>query len=298
MVQRGDVGAAVDALQARLRFAPDGDFGPRTQAAVLAAQQAHRLPTTGRVDAATWSALGLTGTPACRLRPPTTTTTTSTTAASSIAAQVTKAVAALAHRHDRPAPPTASTAVAFARHQLGIRYRWGGTDRRGYDCSGLVQTSYRAAGLLLDRTASQQYAEGSQVQLDDLRAGDIVFFATNLLKPATIQHDAIYAGGGRMIEAPHAGATVRLVPLRASGLLPRAARPAALLRLPAGRGATRFTARQVQARLAAVGYRVAVDGAFGPQTSAAVSAYQRRVRRPATGVVDAATWQQLASGRR
>src|SRR3954451_2439590 len=64
-LQVGAVGPAVAVLQSALRVTVDRAFGPQTRGAVLAAQQRLKLPRTGVVDAATWAALGRTGTPAC-----------------------------------------------------------------------------------------------------------------------------------------------------------------------------------------------------------------------------------------
>ena len=61
----GAVGPAVAVLQKALHISADRAFGSHTRASVVAAQRRLKLPRTGVVDAATWAALGLTGTPAC-----------------------------------------------------------------------------------------------------------------------------------------------------------------------------------------------------------------------------------------
>lgn len=315
---RGNAGLAVDVLQKRLGIAPANVFGPATQNAVVAFQKSHKISANGQVNRTTWAALGLTGTPACA-NPPATVpvkatspakptqvktvakaTTPAAPAAPSasavaqqrLAAQVTAQVSGLATHADQPSSSPA--AVSFAQKQLGVPYVYGGTTRAGYDCSGLMLASYAAAGITISRTAEQQYAGGQNLPLSALRPGDIVFYATNILDPATTYHDAMYVGHGQMIEAAHTGVPVRLTALRAAGLLPNASRPSSLLVLPAKAGANSFTARQVQTRLVAHGQRVSVDGAYGPQTAAAVAAVQRAAHLPATGVVDAATWSVLS----
>ena len=330
-VARGDRGAAVAALQRALGVSADGIFGPHTAAALLDSQRRHHVPATGLTDPQTWSAVGLAGTPACGApagpapagpapgrpapggpapggpaprgpsprqpappRPPAPAPDPGKAAARrAIAQRVAGEVAALARTPDRAAPARGAAAVAFARAQLGVPYVYGGTDRRGYDCSGLVGASYRSTGLLLQRTAAAQYTEGRPVPLSDLRPGDVVFYAGDLLDPGTTYHDAIYVGGGRMIEAAHPGTTVREVALRPWDLLPTAARPSALLGLPAVAGSTGFTTRQVQVRLVMHGQPVLIDGDFGPRTAAAVRAVQRAAGLPATGVVDSRTWALL-----
>jgi cell wall-associated NlpC family hydrolase len=315
---RNNTGIAVDVLQRRLGIVPANVFGPATQNAVVAFQKAHKITANGQVNRTTWAALGLTGTPACANPPaaapvkapaPVKTTqvqtgaktttppapaapTASAVAQQRLAAQVTAQVSALAAHPDAPA--SAPAAVTFAQKQLGVPYVYGGTTRAGYDCSGLMLASYAAAGITISRTAVQQYTGGQNIPLSTLRPGDIVFYATNILDPSTTYHDAIYVGRGQMIEAAHTGVPVRLTPLRAAGLLPNVSRPSSLLVLPAKAGVNSFTARQVQTRLVAHGQRVSVDGAYGPQTAAAVAAVQRAAHLPATGVVDATTWSVLA----
>jgi len=278
-LSRGQTGAATAAAQLALGSPTDGNFGPMTQRAVLALQRRFRLAATGRVDAVTFAVLGLVGSPACLTGP----------------ARPPRNPAPAARPTAPPSSGTASAvlAVEFARRQLGVPYRWGGTGRGGYDCSGLILASYRAAGLQLDRTAAQQYAEGSIVALRDLRPGDLVFYASNRLDPTTTYHDALYVGGGKMIEAAHPGSNVREVALRTGDLLPHAARPTGPLALPVRAGSTPFATRQVQARLAAHGYRVVVDGDFGARTADAVRRLQLAARLPVTGAVDSATWWVL-----
>jgi NlpC/P60 family len=72
---------------------------------------------------------------------------------------------------------SAAVAVRFALAQLGKPYRWGAEGPRSFDCSGLVQTVYRAAGIHLPRVSRQQYGAGKLVPLTHLRAGDLLFYA-------------------------------------------------------------------------------------------------------------------------
>lgn len=102
-------------------------------------------------------------------------------------------------------------------------YVWGGTGPIGYDCSGLVLTAYRAAGLALPRTAAQQWSTGQHPPLADLRPGDLLFWGSS---PATIHHVAMYAGGGLMWSTNHTGDFARLQPIWGSEFI-GATRPAA-----------------------------------------------------------------------
>ncbi|MEV7979092.1 NlpC/P60 family protein [Streptomyces sp. NPDC086519] len=109
--------------------------------------------------------------------------------------------------HTTPAPaPAGSVAVAFARGRLGTPYRWGGTGNGGYDCSGLVQAAWEAAGVRLPRTAAAQARTGSRTSRARLRPGDLVF-------TYSFGHVQLYAGDGRVIEAAHTGTRVRYAPL-------------------------------------------------------------------------------------
>ncbi|MFF4501586.1 NlpC/P60 family protein [Streptomyces sp. NPDC001401] len=109
-----------------------------------------------------------------------------------------------------PAPTgAAATAVAFARTQLGTPYVWGGDGPAdgGFDCSGLTQAAYRAAGISIPRIAQAQYDHGPRLpQRAQLAQGDLLFFGTS---PGTIMHVSLYTGGGQAIDAPHPGAVVR-----------------------------------------------------------------------------------------
>jgi cell wall-associated NlpC family hydrolase len=104
--------------------------------------------------------------------------------------------------------PVAAEAVQVALAQVGTPYVWGGTSRAGFDCSGLVQYSYARAGLALPRTAQQQYdATRPAVDPEALQPGDLVFFGSG---PRAIEHVGIALGDGRMVDAPHTGADVRV----------------------------------------------------------------------------------------
>jgi cell wall-associated NlpC family hydrolase len=111
----------------------------------------------------------------------------------------------------------AATAIAFARAQLGDPYLFGGTGPDAWDCSGLTQASWRAAGVALPRTAAEQWYAGSHpASMADLAPGDLVFYAYNLSDPSTIHHVGLYIGDGLMIEAPHTGEVVRIASINRS----------------------------------------------------------------------------------
>lgn len=97
----------------------------------------------------------------------------------------------------------AATALAFARAQIGKPYVWGATGPSSYDCSGLTQAAWKAAGVNLPRTTWDQVKTGTRVATKDLRPGDLVFFYDD------ISHVGMYIGNGMMIHAPKPGAYVR-----------------------------------------------------------------------------------------
>lgn len=102
---------------------------------------------------------------------------------------------------------TLADLVGKATSYLGVPYVWGGSSPDGFDCSGLVQYSYRhALGLDLPRTSYYQCVVGEDVDFVDLHMGDLLFFA----KEGVVGHVAMYLGDGYYIEAPQPGATVKI----------------------------------------------------------------------------------------
>ncbi|MFD4969731.1 C40 family peptidase [Streptomyces sp. NPDC058424] len=105
-----------------------------------------------------------------------------------------------------PAQATrADQALAFAREQIGKPYVWGAAGPGSYDCSGLTQAAWKAAGVTLPRAASDQAQAGTAVPLSEARPGDLVFFAFF----GDADHVGLYAGDGVMIHAPRPGGRVR-----------------------------------------------------------------------------------------
>jgi len=64
----------------------------------------------------------------------------------------------------------------FAKKQLGVKYVWGGEDPTGFDCSGFTQFVMKHEGMILPRTAGDQYAKSSKVDALFVQCGDLVFF--------------------------------------------------------------------------------------------------------------------------
>lgn len=86
----------------------------------------------------------------------------------------------------------------YAKQFLGNPYVWGGTSlTKGADCSGFVQSVFKKYGVSLPRTSRTQANAGTQIQYSQIQPGDLIFYA----KGGTINHVAIYIGGGQVIHA-------------------------------------------------------------------------------------------------
>ncbi|MCK2220706.1 NlpC/P60 family protein [Actinomadura sp. ATCC 31491] len=107
---------------------------------------------------------------------------------------------------------SAAAALRFAFAQVGKPYVFGGTGPGGWDCSGLTQASWRAAGVSLPRTTWQQWAWGAsrRVSLDALQPGDLIF-------SEGLGHVSMYAGNGQIVHAPQTGDVVKIVKLSSYG---------------------------------------------------------------------------------
>ncbi|MFF9125998.1 NlpC/P60 family protein [Streptomyces sp. NPDC014889] len=118
----------------------------------------------------------------------------------------------------------ADQALAFAREQIGKPYVWGAAGPGSYDCSGLTQAAWKAAGVTLPRAARDQAQAGTAVPLSEARPGDLVFFA--FFEDA--EHVGLYAGEGVLIHAPRPGDRVREEPVHHDGAsaVRRVVRPA------------------------------------------------------------------------
>jgi cell wall-associated NlpC family hydrolase len=111
-------------------------------------------------------------------------------------------------------PSAAGEAVVHeAARFIGKPYVWGGeSPNSGFDCSGLVQYSYRQLGIDLPRTTYDQIGQGTAVQWGHFQPGDLIF--SNFDGPgAGASHVVIYAGNGQVIAAPHTGGHVEYEPV-------------------------------------------------------------------------------------
>jgi len=98
-----------------------------------------------------------------------------------------------------------NTVLQTAAHQVGKPYVWGAEGPNSFDCSGLVQWSFAAAGIRMPRVSQQQWFAGPHVDYANALPGDLLFWHYDPTDPSNIDHVAIYAGNGMMLVAPHTG---------------------------------------------------------------------------------------------
>jgi cell wall-associated NlpC family hydrolase len=105
-----------------------------------------------------------------------------------------------------PTSTQAEKAVAFAYAQLGKPYQWGATGPDSYDCSGLAQAAWAAAGVAIPRDTYEQWAALPHISSSAIQPGDLLYYDG-------IGHVAIYVGNGYMIDAPQTGMDVEKIPM-------------------------------------------------------------------------------------
>jgi cell wall-associated NlpC family hydrolase len=108
----------------------------------------------------------------------------------------------------------AATAVRFALAQLGEPYVWAAAGPDRWDCSGLTMAAWAAADRPLPHYSAAQYLSTTPVTQEQLRPGDLVFWAGGGT-PDAIFHVALYLGAGQVVHAPRPGTQVRIEDMRA-----------------------------------------------------------------------------------
>ncbi|MBO2454353.1 C40 family peptidase [Actinomadura barringtoniae] len=132
----------------------------------------------------------------------------------------------------------AAVAMRAALRYLGTPYSWGGGGSDGptsgiaqgagivgFDCSGLTLYAWHQAGVSIPRTSQDQWATLPHVPAGREAPGDLVFFQGALGTMSQPGHVGLVLGGGKMIEAPHTGARVRISSIRTRSDLVGYARP-------------------------------------------------------------------------
>lgn len=101
----------------------------------------------------------------------------------------------------------AGKAIGYACSHIGAPYVWAAAGPSTFDCSGLTQAAWAAAGFSLAHYTVTQKQQTLRISATDLRPGDLVFYFGD------VHHVAIYAGGGWVVHAPHPGDRVRMAKL-------------------------------------------------------------------------------------
>ncbi len=98
-------------------------------------------------------------------------------------------------------------ALASALGLQGVRYRSGGTDPSGFDCSGLVQYVFAGQGIALPRDVRRQFQVGYEIDPGEVRPGDLLFFST---ESGGASHVGIAVDGMSFVHAPNSRGVVRV----------------------------------------------------------------------------------------
>lgn len=115
-----------------------------------------------------------------------------------------------------PADPREAAAVSFALAQVGKPYVWGAKGLNAFDCSGLVQAAWAAAGVPLDAGTTSQVHDGTPVAgVASLLPGDLVFIPGSLGSPSNPRHVGLYVGDGLVVNAYDSAKGVIIQPLSA-----------------------------------------------------------------------------------
>ncbi len=120
-------------------------------------------------------------------------------------APVTKSGPAVTVAMGKGAP---GSVISYAKTLMGTRYRWGGTSRGGFDCSGFTSHVFAKHGVKLPRTSTSQSQTGQAVSRGSLKTGDLVFFKTG--RSSRVNHVGIYIGGGKFIHSSSGGGKVQI----------------------------------------------------------------------------------------
>lgn len=98
--------------------------------------------------------------------------------------------------------------VEYAKQFLGNPYVWGGTSlTKGADCSGFVLSVFKNFGVTLPHSSRAQANSGTKISASELQPGDLVFYSNS---SGTINHVAIYIGGGQVIHASNPKTGIRI----------------------------------------------------------------------------------------
>jgi cell wall-associated NlpC family hydrolase len=100
-------------------------------------------------------------------------------------------------------------AAAYAKTLEGIPYLYGGTTKKGFDCSGLSQYVYRQEGKQIVRTSDEQFHQFRAESVTQAQPGDLVFFHDTSNLQSHVYHVGVFEGGNDMVAATHTGSDVK-----------------------------------------------------------------------------------------
>ncbi len=112
--------------------------------------------------------------------------------------------------------PTGEDLVNTGKQFLGLHYLWAGMSGFGFDCSGFTFTMYQSHGITIPRDSSVQATHGEPVDFENMKPGDLLFFAHDQGK-GNVHHVAMYAGNGMMIHSPNSKKDVEIIPVKTKG---------------------------------------------------------------------------------
>ncbi|MFJ6751320.1 MULTISPECIES: C40 family peptidase [unclassified Streptomyces] len=104
---------------------------------------------------------------------------------------------------------SAATLVSFLKAQLGKSYVLGASGPSAFDCSGLTQAAFKQVGVDLPRVSQDQSTVGTQVGLDNLQVGDLLYWGSS----GSAYHVGVYVGGGNFIGAQNSSTGIVERPL-------------------------------------------------------------------------------------
>jgi cell wall-associated NlpC family hydrolase len=107
-------------------------------------------------------------------------------------------IAPFANQADAASGIKSSQVTSTANKVLGVKYLYGGTTTKGFDCSGFVGYVYKKVGVKLPRTSGAMYKTGKSVSKKNLKTGDLVFFNTS---GKGVSHNGIYIGNGKFVHS-------------------------------------------------------------------------------------------------
>jgi len=189
MLEFGVTSPSVTLVQQKLGVTPaSGYFGAVTETAVKTFQASHQLEVDGQVGPLTWATIF--GTTAAATPPP-----------PPAKAPTPPAYPAIVRQSGLGAK-----ALTLVATYAGKPYLWGAAGPDAFDCSGLTMYVYKQLGVLLQRSADQQFRTTLHVPYAQALPGDLIFFYD---PTGYVYHVGMYAGSGMMWDAPNSTAVVR-----------------------------------------------------------------------------------------